>query len=184
VSRSTKRRAGATALVAVLLAATAGCTSGDSSSNDGADTGGGTDTGLAAVHLTPLDGAPALRLGEPSPTPLVVNVWATWCVPCRKEMPEFDTTAERYEGEVRFVGVNLGDDEADARRFVTDTGVRFDQYLDPDYTAQAAWSIANMPTTAFVRADGTVAEVHAGAVAEGELATLIERHLGVPPPGG
>ena len=40
---------------------------------------------------------------------VVVNVWATWCAPCRKEMPAFDVTASKYEGVVRFVGVNLGD---------------------------------------------------------------------------
>ena len=166
-------------VVALLVAALAGLTATGCGSSDDT-TSSGDDDSLAAVTVTPLADAPPLRLGSASATPMVLNVWATWCAPCRKEMPAFDVTASKYEGVVRFVGVNLGDTEVAAQQFVDETGVGFDQYLDPDSTSQIALSITTMPATAFIRADGTIAATHNGALDEAELERLIADELGVP----
>ena len=150
-----------------------GACSGDSSgsSDDSVD--------LASVQLSPLAGAPKLQLGEPTEQPMVVNLWATWCVPCRKEMPGFEKVANEHRSTARFVGVNLGDTETAATKFVAETGVTFDQYLDPDMTAQAALSIVNMPSTVLLRADGTIAKTHSGALDATELRRLLRDELDV-----
>jgi len=167
--------------VALLVAALLGLiATGCNSSDDTTSSSSGDDDSLTAVTVTPLADAPPLRLGSASATPMVLNVWATWCAPCRKEMPAFDATASKYEGVVRFVGVKLGDTEAAAQQFVDETGVGFDQYLDPDSTSQIALSITTMPATAFIRADGTIAATHNGALDEAELERLIADELGVP----
>ncbi|MFN8050987.1 MAG: TlpA disulfide reductase family protein [Acidimicrobiales bacterium] len=162
-------------VVALLLAI--GCTSSDTGSS-------AKPNPLTTIRVTPLGDAPALRLGVRTDAPLVVNVWATWCVPCRKEMPALEATARRYDGSVRFVGINFGDDAKTAQKFVDETGVTFDEYRDPDSTAQAALSITGMPATVFVRADGTVAAVHNGALDEPTLEKLLQKRLRVDPPSG
>ncbi|HOT79414.1 MAG TPA: TlpA disulfide reductase family protein [Microthrixaceae bacterium] len=169
-----------TSVVALLVAALLGLTAVGCNSSDDTTSSSGDDDTLAAVTVTPLADAPPLQLGSASKTPMVLNVWATWCAPCRKEMPAFDVTASKYEGVVRFVGVNLGDTEVAAQQFVDETGVGFDQYLDPDSTSQVALSITTMPATAFIRADGTIAATHNGALDEAELERLIADELGVP----
>lgn len=109
----------------------------------------------------------------------MLNFWASWCVPCRKEMPDFENVAGEHRSSVRFVGVNLGDTESAAAKFVAETGVTFDQYLDPDMTAQAALSIVNMPSTVLLRADGTIATTHSGALDATELRRLLRDELGI-----
>ena len=150
-----------------------GACSGDSSgsSDDSVD--------LASVQLSPLAGAPKLQLGEPTEQPMVVNLWATWCVPCRKEMPDFEKVANEHRSTVRFFFVNTGTTETAAAKFVAETGVTFDQYLDPDMTAQAALSIVNMPSTVLLRADGTIAKTHSGALDATELRRLLRDELDV-----
>lgn len=175
--RTRLRTSAATAAVATALIASLGC----GSSSDRSDAKSATDA-LADIAVSPLNGAPALRLGVPADQPIVVNVWASWCVPCRKEMPAFDAVSQRYRGKVRFVGINLGDDETTAQDFIDQTGVTFDQYLDPDSTVQTAFSVTGMPATALIRADGTVAETHNGALDESELETLLADELDVANP--
>lgn len=167
-------RARALVLACLLLA---GCTSSKDASSKASPKNPGAD--LSAIVVTPLGSAPALKLGAAQKTPMVVNVWATWCVPCRKEMPAFEQVASAYADKVRFVGINLGDGESQAKQFVADTGVTFDQYLDSDMTAQAALAIASMPATVFVRADGTIAATHNGALDEAALREQIKQKLGV-----
>lgn len=139
---------------------------------------GGSDAStdpLAAVRLRPLADAPALQLGEPTDEPLVVNVWATWCVPCRKELPAFNRAADESGGAVRFVGVNLGEGRADAERFVEEVDATFDQYLNGDMSIQQAFEIVSMPTTVVLATDGTIAARHDGALDDESLAELVER---------
>lgn len=175
-TRPTHRWVALGLVIASLLGAPAiGCTT------DTKDDAGQADE-LSAIALTPLTDEAPLRLGGPSDLPMVLNVWATWCVPCRKEMPAFDRVATKYNGRVRFVGVNLGDEPAAARKFVDETGVSFDQYIDPDSTAQTAFSLTTMPATAFLRADGTIATTRNGALDESDLEALIESSLMVDAP--
>lgn len=147
--------------------------------------GGGGRAGdpLPDVDLESLDGGAPLRLADVGDGPVVVNLWATWCGPCRAEMPAFDEVDRALGGKVRVVGVNVGDDPGAARRFVDDVGVGFPQYLDRDGTVHTELGATGMPATAFVD-DGQVLDLHTGALGAGELRDRIERQLGVTVPAG
>lgn len=160
-----RRRVASVAVALVMATGVLGCGSeGDSSSSQ-----------LGSVRLRPLGDAPALQLGERTDAPTVVNVWATWCVPCRKELPAFNRAADELDGEVRFVGVNLGEERAAAEQFVDEVDATFDQYLNPDMSIQQAFEIVSMPTTVVIGADGTIAARHDGALDDESLAELVER---------
>jgi thiol-disulfide isomerase/thioredoxin len=110
---------------------------------------------------------PALELAELR-GPAVVNLWATWCAPCRRELPAFqEVSAARPD--VRFIGVDVGEDAAKARAFIDDLGVTFDQFADPDGELTDAIGTAALPVTLVVDADGTVATEHLGPMTVDDL---------------
>lgn len=102
----------------------------------------------------------------------VLNLWATWCAPCRAELPAFDGVASRVEG-VDIVGINVGDSGPDAAELVDELGLSFTQVLDPNATVQQALRITGMPSTIFVDADGEILQVHAGELETEELESLL-----------
>lgn len=106
--------------------------------------------------------------------PSVVNLWATWCVPCRAELPAFDEVAAEVVGSVRVLGVNVGEERATAEALVAELGLGFEQYLDPDADLSAELGVTTMPTTVFVDAEGDIVEVHAGPLTADELRDRID----------
>ena len=118
----------------------------------------------------------ATSLGELVGQPLVVNLWATWCGPCVREMPAFDEVAGELD-TVEIIGVNVGDDPADAAAFAADLGVSYPQYTDADGALTLEFEAANLPATAFIAADGTVLDVHMGALTADELRSAIAEHF-------
>jgi thiol-disulfide isomerase/thioredoxin len=128
---------------------------------------------IPSVELTDL------RTGAPVDAstivgPAVVNLWATWCGPCRKEMPAFQQVSTELT-DVQFVGVNQGDAGDAASAFLDEVGVTFDQYLDPNGELTNSLEVAGLPATFLVDADGTVIEVHNGALdADGIRALVAE----------
>lgn len=139
---------------------------------------GGSDNGAAGggdattAAFTAADGT-SMTLADMKGTPLVVNMWATWCKPCVKEMPAFDEVAGTVEG-VRIVGVNVADDAEDAAKFAADLGVSYEQFTDPTGSLSDAFGVTGLPATAFIGADGTVVEVHSGAMTADELRARID----------
>lgn len=109
--------------------------------------------------------------------PAIVNLWATWCGPCRTEMPAFQEVSTEYD-DVRFVGVNQGDAGDAAAEFLDEVGVTFDQYLDPNGELTNALRVAGLPATFVIDADGVVVEVHNGALDPDGIRALVAE-LGV-----
>jgi thiol-disulfide isomerase/thioredoxin len=135
---------------------------------------------IPAVDLVPIDAAGEALSAADIDGPAVVNLWATWCGPCRKELPAFQAVADRLQGTIAVLGVNQGDDAAPAAAYLADIGVTFPQYLDADGDLTAELRITGLPATLFVAADGSV-DVHSGAVDEGELLDLVEAQFGITP---
>ena len=139
-----------------------------------APSGAGADA-AAAVRFTAADGS-GTSLEQLKGTPLVVNMWATWCKPCVKEMPAFDEVADGSSG-VRIMGVNVADSAADAAKFAADLGVHYEQFTDPTGGLSDAFGVSGLPATAFIDASGKVVEVHSGALTADELRGLISKNF-------
>lgn len=130
------------------------------------------------VRVVGTDGV-AHSLASLAGTPIVVNVWASTCVPCREEMPALQAFADAYGGRVGVVGIDPLDTAREMTAFAAEVGVSYPLYRDPDGAVQVEFGIDSLPTTLLVRADGTVAAVHLGALAEEELNALVASELGV-----
>ena len=163
------------AAIAVALIAVAGGCGGSGSANVGSDGAGESSApSLSDVSLAPVGDAPAFTLGEPTELPTVVNLWATWCPPCRKELPDFERVSKERAGEVQFVGVNVGEDADAAQNFIDDVGVTFPQYVDGDSLVPETLDVKGMPSTIFFNADGSINEVYSGALTKAELEKRVD----------
>jgi thiol-disulfide isomerase/thioredoxin len=137
--------------------------------------GGGSATSknnpATSVTFTAADGR-TTSLAAMRGTPVVLNMWATWCKPCVREMPDFDAVASTLP-DVRVIGVNVADSAADAAAFAAKLGVTYEQFHDPAGELSDAFEVSELPATAFVDASGKVVEVHAGALTADELRSRI-----------
>ena len=106
---------------------------------------------------------------------LVINVWADWCAPCRREQPQLVRLADRYEDEgVRFLGINYQDDRDAARAWIEEFGVPYPSLFDPSGRSAADLGFPALPDTYVVDRAGTIRWVVYGETDERELAGLID----------
>jgi thiol-disulfide isomerase/thioredoxin len=106
--------------------------------------------------------------------PIVLNFWASWCGPCKSEMPSF-MTAMANNPDVTFLMVNLtgSDSKADALNFLSQNGYNFSPYFDAYNGGDQAYVITSIPTTLFINADGSLGTRHYGAVTATQLQQYI-----------
>jgi len=109
--------------------------------------------------------------------PRALNLWATWCAPCRAELPAFDEVSQRLVG-AEIIGINTGDSGADAAELVAELDLSFRQVLDPNASVQAALRITGMPSTIFVDAQGEIVDVHSGELDADELEAKLTELFG------
>ena len=113
------------------------------------------------------DGAP-VKLSDMKGKPVVLNFWASWCPPCKAEMPDFDEICKEYEGKVTFMMVNLTDGVQEtvesARNFIHMMEYSFPVYYDTDMDASNTYGIQSIPTTYFIDAEGNLIAYGSGAL--------------------
>ncbi|MSY86694.1 MAG: redoxin family protein [Actinobacteria bacterium] len=105
--------------------------------------------------------------------PAVVNLWASWCGPCRKEMPILAEAAERNP-DIRFVGINTQDRPEAAADFLASTGVGYPQLVDVDGVVLNDTRVPGLPVTLALDPDGNVVDRVIGEASTEELAKLLD----------
>lgn len=132
-------------------------------------------TPLPDVSVATLDGT-EVALSSLVGQPLVINVWGSTCVPCRKELPDFAAAHLVYGDRVRFVGVSFLPPSDREEQFARDRGVQYELYYDATGEFVNDVGIAAFPVTLFVLDDGSVVEQR-GQLNEQQLVDLIESEL-------
>jgi cytochrome c biogenesis protein CcmG/thiol:disulfide interchange protein DsbE len=112
--------------------------------------------------------------------PAVINFWASWCGPCRREAPMLEQMARKYEGRVAFLGVDVQDIESEAVKFQEKYGISYPLVRDPDQVLpKALWTDQGLPQTFYVDISGRVTSGGRGEVVaedlERELKALLPR---------
>ncbi|NUS51845.1 MAG: TlpA family protein disulfide reductase, partial [Nocardioidaceae bacterium] len=140
---------------------------------------GSSSSDLPDLSLACLGGGPDVRLSRLQ-GPLVINLFAQWCGPCRSEMPYYQQLHEKAKGSVRVVGVDYLDTRPDmALRLVKDTGVTYPLLADPDGRLRADFGIRGLPGLVLVKPDGSVDVQFRVVRSYAELRGLVEKGLGV-----
>lgn len=118
------------------------------------------------------------RLGALRGHPVVVNVWASWCEPCRKEFPYLQRLSAKYGKQVAFVGVDTKDNDAAARTFLGEFPLPYPSYTDPNEDiARSVGATVGLPDTAYFDANGKRVYVKQGQYAsESDFAADIKRY--------
>lgn len=161
----------------VALAAGAAALSSPDSSDTAAPSAGGHKRGPAVrIELPDVRvGAPAVSLAALSGKPVVLNFFASWCIPCTKELPAFQAVAADTKGRVAFVGINHQDNRDAAAKLMSETGVRYPAGFDPRGKVARAFGLRGMPTTIFISASGRVLERRNGEMSGADLRHAIDR---------
>lgn len=125
-----------------------------------------------AVPMLPeIDPAEMQQLLSSSERPVLVNVWASWCIPCRSEAPLLRRAHQEFGDRVTFIGVDISDSQDNARAFLDEfrlTG--FDHYFDQSGAVPAALGGNGVPLTFFYAPGGELVELHFGVIDERALA--------------
>ena len=105
--------------------------------------------------------------------PIVLNFWASWCPPCKAELPDFDDACKKYDGEVVFLMVNMTDNQMEtvevAKDFIKTYGYDFPVYFDVDYEAAMVYGVRSIPQTYFINAEGEAVATATGMISASQL---------------
>ena len=136
------------------------------------DTGVMVEKAAPGFTLTTLDGE-SVSLDDYAGRPVVINFWATWCVPCKQEHPLLQRAPDLYP-QVAFLGVVYQDDARKAARYLQRDPVDYPQLVDPGSRTAIAYGVTGVPETFFIAPDGTIARKIAAPLSERTLAESLE----------
>ena len=176
-------------LLPVVLVAIAAACSGSPATPGGAS---GADAGPAASNATAAPLLPTYVATLPTfdvqqyqrlltqlqGTPVVVNVWASWCGPCQAEAPLLHDAASRYGQRVQFLGVDILDSLDGARSFIADHAIVYPSVFDPPGAIRDSFGMIGQPVTVFYDANGEVVSSWDGQLSEQALEQGIRKALG------
>lgn len=129
-------------------------------------------TDVGSLTEIDVDGFEQLVAGSESP--LVVNLWASWCIPCRSEAPLLQAAYDRFGDQVRFVGIATEDAAADSAAFLTEFGLEFENYSDRPGSIRGHLGAVGLPVTVFIHPGGEILRAHYGVIDDAALALGID----------
>ncbi len=173
-SDARRRRIGIALLVMAMAAVVAAFTLGGEEDTPGVAGG----DAFHDIELTTLDGE-RLDFAQFEGTPVIVNFFASWCGPCRAEMPVLDALHREWDGRVVVIGLDPSDGIDAARQFVEETGATFPTALDEQAVLLERFDGFGMPTNVFVDGDGNVVDSWVGELTEEEFRNRVEEFFGV-----
>ena len=136
--------------------------------------------GLPSATYRCLGYGPDVNLSAVRGTPLVVNVWASWCPPCIAEMPILSAAAADLRGEVQFLGIDIQDQDGSALAMMRDFGADFPSVVDEAGEVRGLLAISGPPVTFFVNDKGVIVGRHNGALPSTQyFNALLDQYLGV-----
>ena len=111
-----------------------------------------------------------VQLNDFKGQPVLINFWATWCAPCRLEMPAMQNRFDKFADDgLQILAINFDEPLADVQAFADDLNLSFNILLDPGGVIQRAYRIRGYPTSFFLDANGVIKVVHIGVMTEGQL---------------
>jgi cytochrome c biogenesis protein CcmG/thiol:disulfide interchange protein DsbE len=125
--------------------------------------------------LVPVGGGPPVSLESLRGRPVVLNFWATWCVPCFQEHPVLLRAAREVGGRVQFLGVIYEDEEERVKAFLSEEGAAYPSLMDAEGRTAIAYGVFGVPETYFIDAQGAVADKHVGPLDEEAMAQSLRR---------
>ena len=137
-----------------------------------------TETGVGSLapdfELDSLSGDKVL-LSDYLGKPVMINFWATWCTPCRYEMPLFESYAEKFGKELVILAVNLQQPETEISKFSTELNITFPILLDSEGKVNKLYRVQGLPTTYFIDRDGRVSNIHIGSMGESQMVNYLKQ---------
>jgi peroxiredoxin len=126
------------------------------------------------LELAALDGE-RVRLDDLRGRPVLVNFWATWCGPCRVEMPHLQEAFEAHvDQDLVVLGVNQMESPPGVAAFVDDAGLTFPILMDSDSDASRVWRVRGLPTSFFIDRQGIIRDVFIGPMTVGLIKSKLE----------
>jgi thiol-disulfide isomerase/thioredoxin len=129
--------------------------------------------------LTALDGKP-ITLAALQGKVVLLNFWATWCGPCRAEIPDLVALQERYDGRLQIIGLNVDDEEADIQQYVKETKINYPVAMTSNEVRRQFGGIPALPTSFVLDTEGRVVQKHVGLWNPAVYETEIRALLGMP----
>jgi len=93
---------------------------------------------------------------------LIINLWTTWCGPCKAEMPLLESISQKYAAELIILGINEGDNEYDVGRYVEEENITFRILLDENENVGYLYGIVGYPTSIFIDKNGIIQAIYLG----------------------
>lgn len=131
-------------------------------------------TYLPMLVLPCLTGGRPVEVSRLGGQPIVVNLWATWCTPCREEMPVLQAAADAYQGRAVFVGVDTRDRPEAAAAFLDKLAITYPQLVDLDGELLDWTRVPGLPVTLVLDPDGRVVDRHVGALSAADVRDLLD----------